>query len=232
MNSRQQNLLNFIITQYTKTALPVSSELIAAAGNFGLSSATIRNEMAELEAQNYIFQPHTSAGRLPTEKGYQYYIAESLQEKEINKRQQEYLTKVVKPFKRYQPELVKEIAKALAELSSEAVFIGFSSRNIYYTGLFNLFSQPEFTRHDFVCNLSQVIDHLDQVISEVFSKVDNEIKILVGRQNPFDRECSAILAKYKVKGEAGLLGVLGPLRMDYQNNFNLVKYSQKLINNF
>ena len=80
MNERRQNLLDIIITHYTKTAQPVGSKLIAEISDFDLSPATIRNDMAELEAGGYIFQPHTSACRGPTEKGYQFYACNFLKD--------------------------------------------------------------------------------------------------------------------------------------------------------
>lgn len=229
MNTRQQNLLNIIISRYIKTAQPVGSQLIAEIANFDLSPATIRNEMAVLEAEGFIFHPHTSAGRVPTEKGFQFYVANFLHDSELQKRQQQYLAKIIKPFKSYQSELIKELAKGIADLSFGAVFVGFSPNNVYYTGLANLFSQPEFIKHELVYNLSQVIDHLDQVVNKVFPVINHEVKILIGRQNPFGQDCSSILTKYNIKREQGLIGILGPMRMDYQSNFSLIKYTQQLI---
>ncbi len=72
MTERQQQLLCAIVEQYAEVASPVGSSLLAKA--FGVSSATIRAEMAELERAGFISQPHTSAGRVPTDKGYRYYV--------------------------------------------------------------------------------------------------------------------------------------------------------------
>src|SRR3990167_7050222 len=69
---RQNKLLAAIIEQYAEVAAPVGSSLLAKA--FGVSSATIRAEMAQLEEKGYIKQPHTSAGRIPTDKGYRLYV--------------------------------------------------------------------------------------------------------------------------------------------------------------
>src|SRR5487761_1834971 len=72
MSPRQQQILSAIVEQYAEVASPVGSSLLAKA--FGVSSATIRAEMAELERGGYIHQPHTSAGRVPTDKGYRSYV--------------------------------------------------------------------------------------------------------------------------------------------------------------
>src|ERR1051325_2025887 len=72
MTSRQEKILQAIVEQYAEVASPVGSSLLAKA--FDVSSATIRSEMAELERLGFIHQPHTSAGRVPTDKGYRYYV--------------------------------------------------------------------------------------------------------------------------------------------------------------
>src|ERR1700759_4726560 len=72
MTQRQQAILNAIVEQYAEAASPVGSTLLAKL--FNVSSATIRAEMAELERLGYIMQPHTSAGRVPTDKGYRYFV--------------------------------------------------------------------------------------------------------------------------------------------------------------
>jgi len=231
MNERQEKLLNIIISQYIKTAQPVGSKLITETGGFDLSSATIRNEMAELEEMNYIVQPHTSAGRMPTEKGYRFYAERLIQEKELNKKHQDLLNNIFKSVKSDQPELIKDLAKAMAEISTAAVFVGFSPNNFYYTGLSNLFSQPEFVEHNLVCHVGRVVDQLDRIINSVFDEINDEVKIMIGSHNPFGRDCSVVVVKSKLKREPALLGILGPLRMDYQNNYNLIKYTHNLISN-
>src|SRR5580698_2551864 len=72
MTERQSKILQAIVEQYAEVASPVGSSLLAKA--FDLSSATVRAEMAELERLGYIHQPHTSAGRVPTDKGYRFYV--------------------------------------------------------------------------------------------------------------------------------------------------------------
>ena len=72
MTSRQEKILRAIVEQYAEVASPVGSVLLAK--TFGVSSATIRSEMARLEEMGYIVQPYTSAGRIPTDKGYRHYV--------------------------------------------------------------------------------------------------------------------------------------------------------------
>jgi heat-inducible transcriptional repressor len=80
LSERQQIVLRLIVEEYVKSAMPVSSRSIVDDHNLGVSSATIRNEMATLEELGYLMHPHTSAGRVPTELGYRYFV-EKLMEK-------------------------------------------------------------------------------------------------------------------------------------------------------
>jgi len=82
MNSRQQKILNTIVKEYVKSSKPVSSKVLVLKHKLELSSATIRNEMKKLEKAGYLQQPHTSAGRIPTEKAYRLFI-KSLESAEI-----------------------------------------------------------------------------------------------------------------------------------------------------
>ncbi|MDW7729191.1 MAG: heat-inducible transcriptional repressor HrcA [Bacillota bacterium] len=74
VNERKQQILRAVVINYIKTAEPVGSRTVARSYRIGLSSATIRNEMADLEELGYLVQPHTSAGRIPSQRGYRYYV--------------------------------------------------------------------------------------------------------------------------------------------------------------
>ena len=79
LSERKMQILRTLIDDYIKTAQPVGSRTISRKNELGLSSATIRNEMADLEEMGYISQPHTSAGRVPSDKGYRFYVDHLMQ---------------------------------------------------------------------------------------------------------------------------------------------------------
>ena len=74
VTTRSGNILNYIVRQYISSAVPVPSQAVADKANLGVSPATIRNEMARLEREGYLIRPHTSAGCIPSDKGYRYYV--------------------------------------------------------------------------------------------------------------------------------------------------------------
>ena len=82
LDERKTKILKAIIRNYLETGEPVGSRTISKDSDLNLSSATIRNEMADLEEMGYILQPHTSAGRIPSDKGYRFYVDHLIEEKD------------------------------------------------------------------------------------------------------------------------------------------------------
>ena len=94
LDQRKKTILKAIIQTYLETGEPVGSRTISKYTDLNLSSATIRNEMSDLEEMGYILQPHTSAGRIPSDMGYRYYVDELIQEKEEGKAYERLLRKL------------------------------------------------------------------------------------------------------------------------------------------
>src|SRR4051812_5375618 len=74
LSSRSRRLLTMLVRAYVETGEPVASQVLARGSGLGLSSATVRNELAQLEREGYLHQPHTSAGRVPTDRGYRVFV--------------------------------------------------------------------------------------------------------------------------------------------------------------
>lgn len=237
MNPRQKQLFRYIVEEYVKTAVPVGSKLIVDRYLKNVSSATIRNDMMELEKLGLISQPHTSAGRIPTEKGYRQYVEENVDlDGELSKKERDKILAFVETgfvcpldklrcFVSTDADEIKVLAKILAEKSGLCVVVGFNKNNFYYTGLSNLFSQPEFKDLNLVYNLSNVIDHLDEVMMRVYNEVNNKIQIKIGNENLFSNDCACVMIKVKNI----LLGIVGPVRMNYENVVKLINYTKTII---
>lgn len=120
LDERKMKILQAIIRNYLETGEPVGSRTISKYTDLNLSSATIRNEMADLEELGYILQPHTSAGRIPSDKGYRLYVDNMMQEKErqVNEMKEMLLEKEDK-----MEQLLKQVAKVLALNTNYATMI-------------------------------------------------------------------------------------------------------------
>jgi transcriptional regulator of heat shock response len=167
-------------------------------------------------------QPHTSGGRIPTEKGFQEYVDAFIQLKPAAKRDQDALVHV---WQAHQDEVrLKALAKTVAERSGQAVVVGLERADTFYTGLSQLFSQPEFKQWQRVVTLTEILDHLDEVLAGLRQSSYAEPRILLGRACPFGAICgSAVLSL-----DGAFMGILGPLRMDYQHATSLL-VSTKLL---
>ena len=128
LSERKTKILHAIIKNYLETGEPVGSRTISKYTDLNLSSATIRNEMADLEELGYIMQPHTSAGRIPSDKGYRWYVdmLMSQKEQEITEIKGQMLEKADK-----MEELLKQVAKVLANNTNYATMVSapVNSRN-------------------------------------------------------------------------------------------------------
>jgi len=223
MKERLAKLLDLIIREHIKTAHPVGSKFLVESGGLSVSSATVRNEMGELEKEGFIYQPHHSAGRVPTPKGYQFYIENFVKKKELSATEQKSFQQVLKE-QMEEDMLIKNLAKQVVDFSNETVVVAFNKNNIYYTGIANLFSKPEFNQLESIQSISQVIDHIDEKVQAIFDQVQS-VDILLGEENPFGQNCAAVLGKYTLKNnDEGLFMMLGPARMDYEKNIALVEY--------
>lgn len=230
LSERKKRLLSAIVQEHVSQADAVGSAALVDKYGLNVSSATIRNEMAELESGGYIAQPHTSAGRIPTEKGWRFYLEHFVKERPAGPKARQALERAYRAVGATPEARVKALAKALADLSREAVFVGFAAEDVFYTGLSNLFREPEFRQVDLIRDISEVIDHLDEVMRELFPKVTNDVRIILGKDNPFGQECGTVLVRYRGPqvGE-GMFGILGPMRMPYDNHLGLIRLSKQLL---
>ncbi len=225
MDERLANLLRLVIEDVIATCEPVGSQRIVDAYKLPVSSATIRNWFTELEDQGYVMQPHPSAGRIPTEKGYRTYLDELMRIKILGKRERIELERAFRLAKDEELAL-KSSAKVISEIIGDAMVLGLREADTYYTGLSKLFSQPEFRDWNRVINVSEVLDKLDDVLLKVRHSVYSEPTALIGGNCPFGSACGSILMTSR---SGAFIGILGPVRMDYQLGFSLMHELRRLL---
>ncbi len=117
MNERKKKILHSIINEYIKSAEPIGSRHVAKSLDIGLSSATIRNEMADLEEMGYLEQPHTSAGRIPSDKGYRLYVDSLMNQQELTVSDLAALGNVLELQMGQIDKIIKRAAEMLSELT-------------------------------------------------------------------------------------------------------------------
>ena len=117
LSDRQLKILEAIINDYIQTAEPIGSRTIAKKYGMGISSATIRNEMSDLEDMGFITQPHTSSGRVPSQKGYRFYVDSMMPQKPLTSDESLLLQRMILSNIYQVEQMMKETAQALARLT-------------------------------------------------------------------------------------------------------------------
>ncbi len=226
MTERQIAILAEIIRQYSGTAEPVGSHALSEA--FDVSSATIRAEMAALERAGYIYQPHISAGRVPTDKGYRTYV-NAISNVVPTSRTAATLEKRVTSLKDRTDHAIKIATETLSDLTGNTAFATLSD-TVYFHGLHQLFSQPEFVDH---LRASQAARYLDTLSEWLVAKgFVGELGIFIGNENPFARTSgmAMIIARFgSPYSEYSYIGIVGPTRQDYDKVTGLVTLAGKTL---
>ena len=230
MDSRQSQLLNLVIENHIATALPIGSKFLLEKSALDIGEATVRNDLRALEEEGYLTHPHTSAGRVPTEKGYKYYLENlNFEKAKISKKENDIFGMSLEDkILTDKEQKERNLAKTLAEVSGETVILAFTPEKFYYTGLTNLFSKPEFSELEMVANMSQIFDQCEDCLKNFYNEVDSSPKFFVGSEHNFGNMLSVVAFKFDSKS---LLALLGPMRMDYAHNYALINKIKEIINN-
>jgi heat-inducible transcriptional repressor len=225
MTDRQKKILCAIVEQYAEVASPVGSSLLAKV--FDVSSATIRTEMAELERMGFIHQPHTSAGRVPTDKGYRFYvnqISDADQESSEERRAERALTARV--HHGGMPErTIRNAVDTLVELTHN-LGLATIGNQLYMSGLSNLFGQPEFMQAAQAQQVARLLDNLEPWLRE--AAPNRPLNVYIGSENPIGRSAGAslIISKFRSPySDQSYIGVLGPTRQQYRDVMGLVAHA-------
>lgn len=223
MTDRQQQILRSIVEQYAEVASPVGSSLMAKA--FGVSSATIRAEMAELEHLGFIMQPHTSAGRVPTDKGYRFYVNSLAEEHEITPQRGERAMAARLQDAGMPERTIRNAVDTLVELTHN-LGLATIGNQLYMSGLGNLFGQPEFMQPAQVQQVAQLLDNLEPWLRE--AAPNEPLNVYIGRENPIGRTagCTLIISRFHSPySDRSYIGVLGPTRQNYRDVTTLVRHT-------
>jgi len=119
LSERERSVLDAVVRAYVSTAEPAASRAMAKSSGLGVSAATIRNTMADLEEKGYLFHPHTSAGRIPTDQAYRYFVDRIMAPRALNRRERGRVEQAIEASSSAVEQLVGQAAKALGFLTDE-----------------------------------------------------------------------------------------------------------------
>ena len=235
LNPRKQKILEAVVNDYLRCAEPVSSDAIRKKYMRDISPATIRNEMAELEEEGFLTHPHTSAGRVPSDMGYRYFVNQLMKLKGLSQKEISFMEREYKKTGKNIEELLHATLKISAALSHLLAVITAPNMpfKVLSSGLTNIMDQPEFNDTEHIKNILSLIEHedvIEQIIGD--SATDNDVTIRIGSEIKHKKikDCSIVVSKYSLLGESvGTISIIGPTRMTYSKVTSIVDTVSKTL---
>lgn len=236
LTDRQEQLLKAIIELYVKSGEPIGSESVEKNYDLGISPATIRHEMGHLTDLGYLKQPHTSAGRIPTSMGFRLYISELMKEKEVSVIDEVSIKQKLMDRRQAYEGMVREATRALAQKCNMlALSVLDNGDEIYSSGAANILDIPEFYDIDvtrFVLSLFDQFLTLQQIIGKASG--DDPIHVIFGEDTEFEylRPAGFVFTRFDSGVHSGILGVIGPARMNFPQVFPYLRYVGGILSDF
>jgi transcriptional regulator of heat shock response len=220
MDAKLLQLLKLVTEEYIASAEPVGSQALVQRHGLEVSSATVRNWFSALDEAGLLQQTHTSGGRIPTEDGFRLYVENFITPKSASKKTRDRLVQAATLDGTFARERradgdrkIKLVAREVADSLGLAAIVALHEADTYYTGLSQLFAQPEFRHWQRVVSMTELLDHLDQTLGSLRRTNFEQPQWFIGKDCPFGPASSVIVAS----SPQGLIGILGPIRMDYQD---------------
>jgi len=219
LDDRKKRILQAIVDYYVNSAEPIASKMIANDYGLDLSSATIRNEMAEMEEMGLLEKTHTSSGRIPSDLGYRYYVDDIM---DVNNISDEEISNFLDHLTKNDKDALQSATMALSG-ATHYTSISRDEDGIFLYGRNNVFDYPEFNTIDNLRKFMYLIEEEDFVRKIIELNEDEKIKIRIGSENIYDeiKEYTLITCDYN---NMGTIGIIGPRRMDYKKVISYLKY--------
>lgn len=225
---RKKQVLSSVVNRYIHNAMAVSSESLI--DEFSCSSATIRNVMAELEDTGLITHTHTSSGRIPTTRGYRYYVDNLLLQIQLLQGEKDHIAEEYHRANKELEGLLYKTSDLLSNLTHCTGIVSFSDEEgkvFYCKGMGFILEQPEFNDLKKIKVLIGLLEEKERLLGVINQRLEEKIKIYIGEELPFSdiENCTLIISHYNVKHKPqGRIAVLGPTRMEYARIIPAIDY--------
>jgi heat-inducible transcriptional repressor len=232
--TRRNEVLATTVELYLNHAAPIGSDILHQTRKFDCSPATLRNVLADLEDLGYLTHPHTSAGRIPTDKGYRYYIDFIMEKSNLAPNEQAYLRKICEYRIKSINDILEEVSRLVSDLTHYAslIYLTAPESKLSYGGLSYILDQPEFNNVLKARAILNLLEKRDKLLDLVEREFEGPSKVYIGKESECEeiKDCSLVISRTgKKKGRKGKLGVLGPKRMAYKKVIPLVDYLSELM---
>jgi len=234
LTQRQVEILKTIIKEYSETGVAVGSDILEKKYKLGVSPATIRNEMVELAKKGYLKKTHFSSGRIPSAKGFRFYIKHLMKQKELSTTDEVAYKNSIWDEREEAHRLLSQATKVLSQKTGLLSLATTNLGDLYYSGVANLLTEPEF----FDLNLSRTLfgrldeySFWDRILND-FNAIEDEVMCILGAEDFHDSafdNLASVWGEFEGGKIKGIVGVVGPKRMYYEEIIPQIRYFSKLI---
>ncbi len=233
LTQRQIDILAAIVKEHTETGEPVGSEIIEKKYKLGVSPATIRNEMVELEKKKYLVKTHFSSGRVPSAQGYRFYIKNIMKERELSTVDEVAYKHSIWDERDKEYRMFSQATRVLAQKTGLLSLITTNSGDLYYAGIGNLLRRSDFMQPD----TRSIFARLDEInfweeILKLAYVTDQDVMFILGQEDfkdPLFESCSSVFGEFESQNVKGIVGVIGPKSIRYEDIVPQIRFFSQLI---
>ncbi|MDD3032389.1 MAG: hypothetical protein PHX52_02575 [Candidatus Pacebacteria bacterium] len=229
ITDRQKKILNILIEEYINSAEPVSSQILAERGDFDLCSATMRIEMQNLTNLGFLEKPYISSGRIPTDKAYRIFVDDFFEDMYAEEESNDLFNIFKDSINEFK--IAKDLTDVLANISSSYIVLSFPQKNVSWQAGFNdIIKEPEFADKEYIVRFFSFIDRYLSQQEKI--NLESGPRVFIGEENPYEggEDLSLICFEDVLNNkEKFRLSLIGPKRMNYRKNMNLINSLLKII---
>ncbi len=231
---RKDRILAIVISRYIKTVLPVGSQYITDEHNLDVSPATVRNILADLEEEGYLTHPHTSAGRMPTQQGYRYYVDHLMHEIQLLEEEKRRISQEYKRHVHQLEDLVEKTSQVISDLTHYTSIVSLDDGDQYKIickGTSYVVGYPDSTDILKIQAILRVLEEKERLMELINRALEKKIEIYIGHEMALkDMEgCSLAVSHFEKDGMKGRIAVLGPTRMQYDRVVSTLEYISQIL---
>ena len=231
---RKDLVLSIVVDAYIKTVSPVGSSYIATEYHLDLSSATIRNILAELEEEGYLMHPHTSSGRVPTERGYRYYVDHLMDEIQLLEVEKKRIQHEYKQGVNELESLLEKTSQVISDITHYTSIVSVDGWNnkLFLKGTSYVVDYPQERDVENIAKILHTLEEKERILKVINRNLEHRIHIYIGHEMAMKEmeNCSLAVSVFKKKnGPSGRIAILGPTRMDYERVVSALDYVTDLM---
>jgi len=234
IKQRKERILAIVISRYIKTVLPVGSQYITEEYDLDVSPATVRNILADLEEEGYLMHPHTSAGRMPTQQGYRYYVDHLMDEIQLLEEEKRRIAQEYKRHASQLEDLMEKTSQVISDLTHYTSIVSIDDgdgHKIICKGTSYVVGYPDSTDILKIQAILRILEEKEQLMELINRTLEKKIEIYIGHEMALKEmeSCSLAISHFEKDGVKGRIAVLGPTRMQYDRVVSTLDYLSQIL---